>query len=454
MANYDRTLAATTLTDAQIRAALLSKTTSDADYWSFKGRAKRDAAHALIQYPAMMVPQMQGEIMDVLLSTMPDDANVFDPFVGSGTVLTEAMRCGKNFVGFDINPLAALASKVKAGPFYLVSLQDKADSLLSGISSDSTTKIEASFPGLEKWFSSDISLELSKIRRAIRKEPSLWARRFFWLALAELTRQVSNSRTSTFKLHVRSDSAPPIDAGEVCCQYENILEANLAAYAQQADVLSHHLEKARYGQRVSIKIHDSAVKSRLSALKQNIDLMVTSPPFGDNTTTVPYGQFSYLALQWIDLSDIDDSLSDDVLKSTHEIDARSLGGSIRLADKKAQSLEKKSPSFWALYRKLINNASTRSHAKRMASFIYDLARSIEVSNGYMRTAGYSVWTLGNRSTGGCIVPLADIVSECFSHHGSTEIARIERAIPYKRMPKKNNISATMTEEITLILRKE
>lgn len=442
------------IADADIRAALCSKTLSDADYWSFKGRAKRDAAHSLIQYPAMMVPQMQGEIIDILLGSMPRSANVFDPFVGSGTVLTETMRCGKNFVGFDINPLAVLASKVKAGPFYLAALQEKAAILVARFSSDSKNRIEVSFPGREKWFDSDVAVELSKIRRAIRKEEALWARRFFWLALAELTRQASNSRTSTFKLHVRDASDKALSASSICGQYQNILKSNIAAYVDQAKVVVGSLTKGAYRPKVKLKIQDSATKSKLAELDKNIDLMVTSPPYGDNTTTVPYGQFSYLALQWIDLHDIDESLSDDILTSTHEIDARSLGGSIRRADEKAQSLEVKSPSFWHLYKKLWNDSATRSHAKRMASFTYDLARSIEVSNSYMKSAGYSVWTLGNRSTGGHTVPLADIVSECFHHFSSIEVARIARGIPYKRMPKKNNISATMTEEITLILRKE
>lgn len=450
----DNKISTTTSADARIRAALSSKTTSDTAYWSFKGRAKRGAAHALIQYPAMMVPQMQGEIMDIILQSTPTIANVFDPFVGSGTVLTESMRCGANFIGFDINPLAVLASKVKTGPFYVAALQDKATIHISRISADSKNQIETSFPGINKWFDSEIVFELSKIKRAIRKEPALWARRFFWLALAELTRQASNSRTSTFKLHIREVSDKPISSDQIFPQYKNILMENIAAYTQQADVLANNLIKGAYRPTTKIKIHDSATKSRLSDLDKKIDLMITSPPYGDNTTTVPYGQFSYLALQWIDLNDIDKTLSNDILRSTHEIDARSLGGSIRHADEKAQLVESKSPSFWTLYKKLWSEPRTRGHAKRMATFTYDLSKSIEITSGYMKTAGYAVWTLGNRNTGGQVVPLSDIVSECFEYHNLIEIARVGRDIPYKRMPKKNNISATMTEEVTLILRKE
>ena len=42
---------------------------------------------------------------------------VFDPFMGSGGVLLESMLCGINSVGFDINPLAVLISRVKTTVF-------------------------------------------------------------------------------------------------------------------------------------------------------------------------------------------------------------------------------------------------------------------------------------------------------------------------------------------------
>lgn len=39
-------------------------------------------------------------------------------------------------------------------------------------------------------------------------------------------------------------------------------------------------------------------------LNVKFDLMITSPPYGDSRTTVAYGQFSRLSLQWLDLENI------------------------------------------------------------------------------------------------------------------------------------------------------
>ena len=40
-------------------------------------------------------------------------AVVLDPFCGVGTTLIEALRCGHDVVGFEINPYAALAARAK-----------------------------------------------------------------------------------------------------------------------------------------------------------------------------------------------------------------------------------------------------------------------------------------------------------------------------------------------------
>ncbi len=42
-----------------------------------------------------------------------DAAVVLDPFCGVGTTLIEALRCGHNAIGFEINPYAALAARAK-----------------------------------------------------------------------------------------------------------------------------------------------------------------------------------------------------------------------------------------------------------------------------------------------------------------------------------------------------
>ena len=83
------------------------------EYWDFKGKDKKEHVHSMLKYPAVMVPNMQGEIFDILLNNDSSIVNVLDPFMGSGTILVEGLLRGLDVCGIDINPLSYLAVIVK-----------------------------------------------------------------------------------------------------------------------------------------------------------------------------------------------------------------------------------------------------------------------------------------------------------------------------------------------------
>ena len=94
-----------------------------ADKWDFRTWSPREQSHGLFQYPAMMFPQMQRELLDRLREESSASA-AYDPFVGAGTTLAEAMLQGIDFLGTDINRLAILLCSAKAGPFFIDALAD------------------------------------------------------------------------------------------------------------------------------------------------------------------------------------------------------------------------------------------------------------------------------------------------------------------------------------------
>ena len=129
----------------------------------------------------MMVPQMQGKLIDAVLAVSPEVQTLYDPFAGSGTILTETMLRGRNFQGLDINPLAILLCHVKAVVIAENVLLEASERILKHVDRSNVQTVELNFPGLIKWFRSDIALELSKLREAIRQEEDLEIRRFFWV---------------------------------------------------------------------------------------------------------------------------------------------------------------------------------------------------------------------------------------------------------------------------------
>lgn len=430
---------------------LQSLSVSDPSYWSFKGNAKRLHSHALIQYPAMMVPQMQGILIDTVLSVVPGIQSVFDPFVGSGTVLGESQIRGLKFYGNDINPLAVLTCKVKASPFYDQLLKDKAISLIERIDSDKSQSVDVDFFGINKWFNRQNQIELAIIRRAIRVEPRRWARRIFWLTLSSTVRAVCHSRSSTYKLHMKADKDLAVYQSAITI-FKTELQKNIDIIAEQRQLLSEKqlLNKVGFYNRNITVSGINVIKDRHLKHPQ-FDLLVSSPPYGDNQTTVPYGQYSYLPLRWIDAIDIDSNLDEILFTNQNAIDYHSLGGSLQSSQSKIESLYHLSTTFSSCIEQI--NKIDSHKVKKIASFFYDLNQSLTTIAQAMKVGGYFIWTVGNRRVANIEIPLDQIMRELLEKKACQFVYRIEREIPSKRMASKNNLVNTITRETILIMRK-
>ncbi len=69
---------------------------------------------------------------------------MLDPFCGAGTVLLEAILCGKNALGADANPIARLISEAKTQYVPANDLKKKLDRILRKIEKNSNCIIGCS----------------------------------------------------------------------------------------------------------------------------------------------------------------------------------------------------------------------------------------------------------------------------------------------------------------------
>jgi hypothetical protein len=436
-------------------AALISdlQELAGADKWDFRSWAAREDSHGLFQYPAMMVPQMQRELLERLRDEA-DGTSVYDPFVGSGTTMAEAMLLGLNFVGTDINPLAVLLCRAKAGPFFIDALRHAADRVVDRAARDRRRTIELVWQAWPKWFRRDVAVDLSRLRRAIRGERQLVTRRFLWVCLAETVRLTSNSRTSTVKLHVRPADEireRAIDARET---FARILRGNLKRFTDHRDALrdANLLHRGHYSRSVEVYLHDVRTGPPPGATSKSRDLLLTSPPYGDNVTTVPYGQHAYLPLQWIDLHDIDDQADERFLATTYAIDSMSLGAPTRGALEAVAPLRATSPSLDELLGELADEP--RDRGLRVAAFWRDVDGCLDDALGVLMPGALMAWTVGNRRVGGRQVPMDRILGELLAARGCEAITTLRRTIPdcRKRMASRNSVAATMNAERVLVVR--
>lgn len=420
----------------------------DEEYWAFEQKDQRDFLHSIFHYPAMMVPRVQRELMEACLRWDNSIRLVYDPFVGSGTVMTETMMLGRDFVGTDINPLAILLCRAKSELFDAGRLERDLQSVLRVADGDTSEALAVSFPGLDKWFQPEVAVGLSKLHRAIRRRRDGRVRRFWWVALAETIRLSSNSRTSTVKLHLRPQAelgARP-DPRRV---FEDVAKRNVRTLATQQQLLQQRqtLIASKYSGTIDLQVADV-----LEGVQQKADLLMTSPPYGDNHTTVTYGQASFLPLQWIDRRDIALNDRDRCVESTHQIDTASLGGSRRNALDGVEPALDRSASLRRTMDRLRNQP--RDRRVRVAAFFRDFDASLQPILRGLRPGAVMVWTIGDRSVGGERIPMSSILRQLLGPQAEL-VTRLERRIPAsrKRMPTRNSIAATMGLETILVLRK-
>jgi archaellum component FlaC len=413
--------------------------------------SRNDFARSILNYPAMMVPSVQEPIIERLSEALNKNVSLLDPFMGASNTLVTGMKYGMDVFGQDINPLSILLSQVKTNFYQKEELVDADQRVISCINSDSSDVIEVSFTNINKWFTEDVQIDLSKIYRAIRREPNLRIRKFFWVTLAETIRLTSNDRTSTFKMHMRP--IEEIKARQVSAikTFSSISKKNIKNFVDYISILVEkgHIKKGKYTKNAEVVWGDT--NSGINT-KKTFNLLVTSPPYGDNQTTVTYGQFSYLPLQWIPLEDIDISIEMDYLKTAQAIDNRSLGGQIK---ESINDIEERVFDKSKTLKKFINQFKNgeRKKAEKVTRFINDLDNSIDKMLPRMREDSFLVWTIGNRNVNKQVVQNDLILNELFASKGVNLFTDLERDILSKRMPGRNNFSDMMSKEKILIFKK-
>lgn len=364
---------------------------------------RKDDIHGTSLYPATMIAPVQNLVMKSIIDT-DEIRTVYDPYHGSGTSLYEAIKINNKceVYGFDINPLAHLLTYIKLKG---VTENISKDIDIIGELVETAPNITLKFHNIEKWFRKDIIVSLSKIRWSIIQIKSKRNRLYFWSIFSKLVRKYSNSRPSTYKLHIRNSE-------DIVKIKNNVIEDFLTEIRVNA-------KKFNIKAKCVNLIKGDVLKLGHKIESHSIDLTITSPPYGDNQTTVTYGQFSSLPLFWIDKKDL--KLEGWELDNYSIIDRKSLGGSNKnqLSD---IGIELISP-----YLSKIDKIKQRKVINFFADYFISLDHICDVTKKYI------VMTLGNRTVDGTNIDLTSITSKYLEIKGFENLQLLDRTIPNKRM---------------------
>ena len=457
-----------------------------ADYWDFREDDTKEFTHGLHNYPAMMVCPISRNIIRLVKEIQPVNA-LLDPFAGSGTVLVEGMLSGIGTVaGNDINPLALLLTKVKTTSIKNEPLNKEADELLTRVKirrevlKESLDFVDSyvietlgldvagkkgwgdeapkylqqfcaergldvtipDFKNLGYWFRPRVILELSILKSEIEKIEDKDIRDFIFIAMSESIRFVSNRRNGEFKMFRMPAAKVQSFNPDVYSEFEKILYRNISKMQD----FSKALEEADAHPDVSVFRNNTCTLQDVP--DDTYDLIVTSPPYGDSRTTVAYGEYSRLSLQWINLFDLTE-------KEIMGVDRSLMGGKkyrngfefTLQSDTLRKSLEK------------IKDVDVE-RAGDVYGFYDDLDAAIRSVALKTKSGGYQFWVVGNRTVKNELLKTDVIITELAPQYGLTPIYTVDRNIPNKVMPSQNSptnvtgaTGSTMTMEHIIVLRK-
>ncbi len=401
--------------------------------WDFRTADTKTFTHCYHSYPAMMIPQVAERI---LMKYGTGSRLLFDPYCGTGTSLVEANLKGIDAIGTDLNPLARLIAKTKTAKInlqvldlYLKDFNDYVFRLIFNIYK--TNIVIPDIKNIDFWFDKTIQEKLTLVKSFIDEIEDENVSNFFKVAFSETVRESSFTRNSEFKLFRMTSEQMKRFNPDVF----GLMQIKLA---RNHKGLKSFLEQKTYADSIVYSFNTS--KGMLYIEENMVDIILTSPPYGDSRTTVAYGQFSRLANEWLGV------------ENANQIDNDLMGGR-----KQNQTVIFNSNTLNESLEKIASVDEKR--ADEVSSFYADYQKSIENVSRTIKQGGFACYVVGNRKVKGVVLPTDEITKDFFENQGFEHIETIIRNIPNKRMPSKNsptNVTGqtdeTMNNEFIVIMR--
>lgn len=422
------------------------------DEWSFKGFNTDVYTHKIHRYPAMFIPQLVRKLIEVYSNK---NDIVLDIFNGSGSTLVETKLTGRHGVGIEINPLAVLISKVKITPIDFVKAEKSFEMIEADFFARKSAKKVINFDNIDYWFSPNVIDYISLILNSINNLKDKDIADFFKVCLSEIIREVSWCIHSGFKMHRDVNKVNnTLDKQSFFDKLTNVIVKNIEALKSfTADSISSCNANIIFGDSTHLQ---------KSIKPASVDLILTSPPYGDSQTTVAYGQFSRLSSQVLGLEALNGV-------DIPTLDKELLGGKRRKLVSYTDIISRSITlaNIQELYTLRINNSDNKDEKKKLElrlldilSFYKDLDETLKNGSVYLKTGKHFVLVTGSRVVKLVKLHTDLIIAELGEKHNLTLSAIFYRNIENKRMPSKvsaTNITGetapTMTRESIIVLRK-
>lgn len=389
-------------------------------------------------FPARMAPELALNS----LASLPTNSVVLDPMAGSGTVLRQALSLGHSAIGFDMDPLAVLMSRVWTSQFDAEAVNEELVSVLEESQAVDLRRVRLSWQDDETkdfiayWFGHPQRLALTRLaavfdrrRRTIRSQSRRMALDVLQVALsriivtkeqcASLARDTSHSRPHRVSL------ASSYDVVEGFKRSASQLVARLSA--NQAANHEHGQVTVSLGDARAIDLKDGSV-----------DAIMTSPPY---LNAIDYMRGHRLSLVWLGHS----------IAELRGIRSSTIGAE-RAYDTQCSIADSIATAMCDL-----NRLDTKQR-KMVIRYAGDMERMMFQANRVLRKGGSATYVLGNSCLKEVFIRNSEGVAKAGVHAGLTLANVAERDLPaanrYLPVTKTGSLSKRMRTETILTFVRE
>jgi DNA modification methylase len=233
--------------------------------------------HGFHKYPAKFIPHIPKWAITKYLDGSKNK-NILDPFCGSGTTLVEGILAGYNTIGFDIDPLSAMISKVKSTRLDEKELKNISDWLVEEIKTKKKGIFKPDCETIEHWFTKDAISKLSIIRTLINQIPEKFGdnkkvkdiQDLLLICFSSIIRKVSNADDESQKTYVSHTKIK--EPKEVNSLFLSQLDLFVDRSIKFAVTTS-----SKTKSKIIVSSSADSLEKKLNGKK--IDLAVTSPPY-------------------------------------------------------------------------------------------------------------------------------------------------------------------------------
>lgn len=290
--------------------------------FDFQNQTSNYASHNFHSFPAKFPPQLPRTFIEEFSC---DGEIILDPMVGSGTTALEAYLLNRKGLGFDIDPLALLISRVKTTHLCtddivqsMKSVVSKAQEHLCLPDNDLNQEIEGSFDHetkkfIDTWFLPISQKELFVISKEIQNIDNEDVRDFLKVAFSSIIITKTGGVSLALDLgHTRPHLAKKVVDQNGSTVYGNP-DATYPSYSMKStrSVFSEFekrcylnikglIPKERMGYKTEINFGDA---QSLPIVNDSIDLIITSPPYASNA--IDYMRAHKFSLVWFGYSIVD-----------------------------------------------------------------------------------------------------------------------------------------------------